>query len=97
MTVIMKISHAAPAGRARSHLPTPMVMRPIQEYASPIDGKPITSRSERNEDCKRNDAIPWEPGIGTKAGARDRTPGQYKNAKFAKKRNLPLHESARDK
>jgi len=72
-------------------------MREISEYQSPIDGRPITSRTERNDDCKRNDAIPWEPGIGTKAGAKDRTPGKYKNPKFAKKHNLPLHESARDK
>lgn len=74
-----------------------MVMREISEYQSPIDGRLITSRSERDEDCKRNDAIPWERGIGTKAGAKDRTSGQYKNAKFAKKRNLPLHESVKDK
>lgn len=98
MTVIMRISHAAPKGRARSDsFPAPLVMREISEYQSPIDGRPITSRSERNEDCKRNDAIPWEPGIGKKAGADKRTPGQYKNPKFAKKHNLPLHESARDK
>ena len=97
MPVIMRISHAAPAGRARSDLAAPIVMREITEYKSPIDNRLITSRGERNEDCKRNDAIPWEPGIGSKAGAKDRTPGQYKNPKFAKKHNLPLHESARDK
>ncbi len=97
MPVIMKISHAAPIGRARSDLPAPMVMREIAEYKSPIDNRLITSRGERNEDCKRNDAIPWEPGIGKKAGAAERTPGKYRNAKFAKKRNLPLHESVKDK
>lgn len=98
MPIIMRISHAAERSRtARSDLAAPIVMREISEYQSPIDGKPITSRSERNEDCKRNDAIPWEPGIGSKAGAKDRTPGKYKNPKFAKKHNLPLHESARDK
>ena len=97
MPVIMRISHAAPKGRERSDLPAPMVMREIAEYKSPIDNRLITSRSERNEDCKRNDAIPWEPGIGSKAGAKDRTPGFYKNEKFAKKRNLPLHESVKDK
>ena len=98
MPVIMRISHAAERSRtARSDLAAPIVMREISEYQSPIDGRPITSRTERNEDCKRNDAIPWEPGIGHKAGAKDRTPGKYKNPKFAKKHNLPLHESARDK
>ena len=97
MPVIMRISHAAERSREhRGAVPTPMVMREIAEYASPIDGRPITSRTERNEDCKRNDAIPWEPGIGTKAGAKDRTPGKYKNPKFAKKRGLPLHESVKD-
>jgi hypothetical protein len=94
----MRISHA-PEGsqRHRGDLPAPMIMRPISEYKSPIDNRLITSRGERNEDCKRNDAIPWEPGIGTKAGAKDRTPGKYKNPRFAKKRNLPLHESVKDK
>ena len=97
MPVIMRINHAAEKSRVHGgDYPAPMVMREISEYQSPIDGKPITSRSERNEDCKRNDAIPWEPGIGNKAGAKDRTPGKYKNPKFAKKHNLPLHESARD-
>ena len=97
MPVIMRISHAAERSRtARSDLAAPIVMREIAEYQSPIDGRPITSRTERNEDCKRNDAIPWEPGIGHKAGAKDRTPGKYKNPKFAAKRGLPLHESVKD-
>ena len=98
MPVIMRISHAAERSRtARSDLAAPLVMREIAEYQSPIDGRPITSRTERNEDCKRNDAIPWEPGIGKNAGASERTPGKYKNERFAKKRNLPLHESVKDK
>lgn len=98
MPVIMRISHAAERSRtARSDLAAPIVMREISEYQSPIDGRPITSRTERNEDCKRNDAIPWEPGIGTKAGAKDRTPGKYRNPKFAKKRGLPLSEQGHQK
>jgi hypothetical protein len=80
----------------RSHLPTPLIMREIQEYSSPVTGKPITSRTERNEDCKRSDSIPWEKGIGQKAGAAQRTPGKYRNPRFAKKRGLPLHESVKD-
>lgn len=79
---------------ARSDLATPQIMRDIEDYRSPIDGKLITSRSHRREDLKANGCIPWEPGIGTKAGAKDRTPGLYRNPRFAKKRNLPLSEEA---
>ena len=82
---------------AQSELPTPMLMREISEYQSPIDGRPITSRSERNEDCKRNDAVPWEPGIGKKAGADKRTPGKYRNPRFATKRGLPLSDEGRER
>lgn len=83
--------------KARSDLPVPQIMREISEYASPIDGRPITSRHERNEDCKRNDAVPWEPGIGKKAGADKRTPGKYRNPKFAMKRGLPLSDEGRER
>jgi hypothetical protein len=69
-----------------------MIMGGLKEYRSPIDGRLVTSRHERDEDCKRNDAIPWEPGIGHKAGAKERTPGKYRNPRFAKKRGLPLSE-----
>jgi hypothetical protein len=98
MAVIYRTSEKVePSRDKRADFPAPLVMREISEYRSPIDGKPITSRTERNEDCSRNDAIPWEPGIGSKAGAKERTPGFYRNPKFAKKRNLPLHESVKDK
>jgi hypothetical protein len=98
MPVIYRTSDkAAPSYDKRADFPTPLVMREISEYRSPIDGKPITSRTERNEDCRRNDAIPWEPGIGHKAGAEKRTPGLYKNPKFAAKRGLPLAPEAREK
>ena len=70
-----------------------MLMRDIEEYVSPIDGKPITSRSHRREDLKANDCVPWEPGIGTK---HKREKG-YVNPRFAAKHGLPLHESAREK
>ncbi len=93
MPVIMRISHAPQASQVHgSHLKAPMLMRPLAEYTSPIDGKLITSRAERNEDCKRSGSIPWEKGIGQKAGATERTPGLYKNPRFARKRNLPLSE-----
>lgn len=89
-------SKAAPDYSKRADMPTPMIMQPIKEYHSPIDGRLITSRHERDDDCRRNDAIPWEPGIGKKAGAKDRTPGKYRNPNFAKKRGLPLSEQVLD-
>jgi hypothetical protein len=98
MGVIYRTSDkAAPGTDKRADFPTPSVMRDIAEYTSPIDGKPISSRSTRREDLKANDCVEWEPGIGKKAGADKRTPGLYKNAKFAKKHNLPLAEEAREK
>ena len=98
MTVIYRIpSKTGPDHSKRADIATPMLMTSLKEYRSPIDGKLITSRHERNEDCKKNDAIPWEPGIGTKAGAKDRTPGLYRNPKFAKKRGLPLSEQGHAK
>lgn len=32
-------------------------------YTSPIDGRVIRSMQEREEDLKRADCVPWEPGI----------------------------------
>lgn len=32
-------------------------------YASPIDGRPITSHQEHVEDLRRADCVPYEPGI----------------------------------
>lgn len=93
MTVVFRWSHvSAPDRDKRSDIPAPQIMREIDEYKSPVTGLPITSRTERDADCKKHDAIPWEPGIGKKAGAKDRTPGLYRNPKFAKKRGLPLSE-----
>ena len=43
----------------------PMLLRDFdsngREYASPIDGKMITSRSERREDLKRNNCYEVDP------------------------------------
>jgi len=59
----------------------PYVVRDISEYTSPIDGRPITSRSWRREDLARNDCVEVEPR---------KKPRGFKNARFAKKRGLPL-------
>jgi hypothetical protein len=72
-------------------------MRDIEDYQSPIDGKHITSRSTRRDDLKKHDCVEWEPGIGQKAGAKERTPGLYRNPKFARKRGLPLSEQGRER
>jgi hypothetical protein len=63
----------------------PRVQRDIAEYRSPIDGRPITSRSERCEDLKRNDCVEVEPRPAHKRG--------YRNPRFAVKRGLRLRES----
>jgi hypothetical protein len=76
----------------RADFATPYVIGDIQDYLSPIDGKPITSRSHRREDLKANDCVPWEPGMGTNKSQQGRTPGLYRNPKFAAKRGLPLSE-----
>ena len=41
----------------------PMVMSDIPEYRSPIDGKPITSRSQRREDLESNGCVEYEPSL----------------------------------
>lgn len=57
---------------------TPMVVSDVPEYRSPIDGKPITSRSHQREELKRNDCVLAEP----------RKPRGFKNPTFARKRGL---------
>lgn len=59
----------------------PMICSDIPEYRSPIDGRPISSRSHRREDLKRNDCIEVDP---------PRRPRGFKNKRFAAKHNLPL-------
>lgn len=65
----------------RTELCAPMVRSDIDEYRSPIDGKPITSRSHRRYDLESNGCVPAEPR---------KKPRGYKNARFAQKHGLPL-------
>lgn len=74
----------------RADLNAPMVMRDIEPYRSPVDGKLIGSRSSRREDLKANDCVEWEPSL--RHPMHPRTPGKYVNPKFAAKRGLPLRE-----
>jgi hypothetical protein len=40
---------------------SPQLMRDIPEYRSPIDGKLITSRSQRREDLRANGCVEVDP------------------------------------
>ncbi len=66
----------------------PAVISDIPEYASPIDGKMITSRSHRREDLARNNCVEWEPSMSP-------TKGKFKNEKFCAKHNLTVSEEFR--
>ena len=71
----------------RADLNAPMIMRDIEPYRSPVDGKLIGSRSARREDLKVNDCVEWEPSL--RHPAHPRTPGVY-SPEFAVKRGLPI-------
>lgn len=68
----------------------PMVQSDIEPYASPVDGRMITSRTQRRDDLARNGCVPYEP-MGN-------MPKGLKNVKFAKKHGLEhmLTEETRD-
>lgn len=70
-------------------LRAPQIMRDIPEYASPIDGKLITSRSHRREDLERNNCREWEPSDSA-------TGGKFRNERFAKKVGATVAEEFRD-
>lgn len=69
----------------------PMIQSDIEPYASPIDGRMITSRSARRDDLARNGCVPYEP-MGN-------APKGLTNPKFAAKHNAMhlLTEEARDR
>ena len=48
--------------------PTPQLIKPMPDYQSPIDGRPITSRTARKEDLKRNGCVPYEPSLSPTKG-----------------------------
>jgi hypothetical protein len=86
-----------PATRLAMELPPgdepvmPTVRSDIQPYKSPVDGRPITSASERRDDLARNGCVPYEP-IGN-------MPKGVNNPKYAAKYGMThlLTEEARDK
>lgn len=66
----------------------PHVISDIPEYASPIDGRMITTRSERRDDLKRNNCVEYEPSMSP-------TKGKFRNKKFCEKRGIQVSEEFR--
>jgi hypothetical protein len=66
----------------------PSVVSDITDYASPIDGRMITTRSQRRDDLRRNGCVEYEPSLSP-------TKGKIKNARFAKKYGLQVSEEFR--
>jgi len=72
----------------KAPLPLPTVISDIPAYQSPIDGRWITTRSERRDDLARNNCVEYEPSMSP-------TKGKIKNKAFAKKRGLTVSEEFR--
>ena len=66
-------------------LATPMIMKPMPDYKSPIDGRLITSRQARKDDLKKHGCVPYEPSMSP-------TKGTVKNPKYAGINGLKLKE-----
>mgnify|MGYP000199170381 FL=1 len=67
----------------------PMIMAPMPEYQSPIDGRVISSRMERKDDLERNNCREWDT-------ADSPTGGKFRNERFAKKFGGTVAEEFRD-
>lgn len=63
----------------------PAVISDIPEYSSPIDGKMITSRSQRRDDLARNNCVEFEPSMSP-------TKGKFRNKHFCAKRGIKVSE-----
>lgn len=50
----------------RQTVPT-MIAPMFQDYESPIDGSPITSKRKRQEDMARSGCVPYEPSLRTES------------------------------
>lgn len=68
---------------------TPQIIRDIPEYASPVSGKMITSRSERRYDLEASNSREWDP-------ADSPTKGKFRNERIAKKAGAKVDEEFRD-
>ncbi|TPM33729.1 hypothetical protein FJ955_03030 [Mesorhizobium sp. B2-2-2] len=70
-------------------LAVPMIAPTMPEYASPIDGRVISTRHERREDLKRNNCVEaGDAGLSP-------TKGKIRNKAFAAKRGLTVSEEYR--
>ncbi|WP_152979933.1 hypothetical protein [Mesorhizobium sp. 1M-11] len=78
----------APMDIPTGPLAKPGIARPMPEYASPIDGRVISTRHERREDMKRNNCV--EAGDMPSP-----TGGKIRNKAFAAKRGLTVSEDYR--
>lgn len=67
----------------------PTIISDIPEYRSPIDGRVISSRSERRDDLKRNNCVEYEPSMSP-------TKGKFRNKAFCEKRGLKVSDEFRD-
>lgn len=52
---------------AKRLISAPMIAPMFEDYQSPIDGSPITSKKKRNEDLARNGCVPYEEGMRQEA------------------------------
>ena len=66
----------------------PNIIFDIPSYQSPIDGRWITTRSERRDDMARNNCVDYRD-------FKSPTGGKIRNEKFAKKRGLKVSEEFR--
>lgn len=73
----------------KAPLALPTFMPDIPEYASPIDGRMITSRSQRRYDMESNNCVDAREFPSP-------TGGRIKNREFAKKRGLTVSDEFRD-
>lgn len=78
--MVEKGSFDPPVSDKRSDLSAPWHWPDLREYASPIDGRPISGRADRRADLARSGSV--EPDTMQKRGAR--------SAKYAAKYGLPL-------
>jgi len=69
----------------RDGICVPFVVSDIPDYRSPIDGRMISGRSQRREDLKRNNCVPYEPSLSP-------TKGKLRNKEFCEKRGLSVSE-----
>lgn len=76
----------------RDTLCVPRIIADIEPFISPADGSYVSGRAAKRDNLKANNCVdandlPRDPKLMPR--------GQFKNARFAKKWNLPLAKEAR--